>query len=159
MQDIFWICKGMYISIYSNMCVYLFFYSKYVYVYVYMYMYIHMVCMYWHYRIYIYHIFFVLVQDTCCCLLLFTSVYRDDVDANGPSPRLHHNGTPHRWGARPAASTKERLAGWQGDQQGPKKMFNMRNMVIHHGILQATMVSVLISWLWFTIICWHVSQL
>ena len=73
-------------------------------------------------------------------MLLLTIIYiciSGRRSAVGPSPRLHHNGMPHRWGARPAGLTK--------DQQGPKKMFKHEDMVIHHGILQATMVSVLVS--------------
>ena len=111
--------KGCTYSIYSNMCAYLISIANMCsYLYMYIYIFIYGLYMYWliiDIYIYTYHIFFVLVQDAWCCLQLFTPADRDDVYTNGPSPRLHHNGMPHRWGARPAGQQRK---GWQVDK-GP----------------------------------------
>lgn len=73
-----------------------------------------MVCMYRHYRKYTYiHIISICIIVTGYMLLL-TIIYiciSGRRSAVGPSPRLHHNGMPHRWGPVQRGKTKERLAG------------------------------------------------
>ena len=128
MQDIFWICKGMYISIYSNMCVYLFFIADMcTYMYMYMYMYIHMVCMYWHYRIYIYISYFLCWYRIHVAAYYYLHLYIGTT-LTRMVPVLGFITTECHIGGGPVQRRQQRK-GWQvdkGTNRDPRRCLNMR---------------------------------
>ena len=101
--------KGCIYSIDNNMCIYI--YGLYVLTLSCIYIYIHL-----HVYVYIYICVFVLVQDTCYCLQVFTSVYLDDLQPLVPVQRVREV----QW------VNNGKVGRLTKDQQGPKKMFNNR---------------------------------